>query len=185
MGAVGQAVQRAVGEDRVVKEGDPFVHGPVARDDGRGAPMALDQDIVEVTRLLGGELAQAEVVEDEQVRREPAPQLALEGIVGPGLMQGLQELGDGDEADAGASPAGAVAEGAGEKGLPHTDRPAEDDVLLLGQPVEAEERADAGAVEADGAVPHDLLEGGGLLEPRLFQPQGEAVAVTPVDLVLE
>ena len=32
----------------------------------------LDEHIVEIARLLGGELAQAEVVEEEQVRREPA-----------------------------------------------------------------------------------------------------------------
>ena len=31
--------------------------------------------------------------------------------------------------------------------------------------------AGAGAIEADRAVPHDLLEGGGLLEARLLQPQ--------------
>ena len=31
--------------------------------------------------------------------------------------------------------------------------------------------ASAGAIEADRAVPHDLLEGGGLLEARLLQPQ--------------
>ncbi len=31
--------------------------------------------------------------------------------------------------------------------------------------------AGGGAIEADRAVPHDLLEGGGLLEARLLQPQ--------------
>jgi len=51
--------------------------------------------------------------------------------------------------------------------------------------VRAEGLADAGANEADRAVPHDLLEGGGLLEGRLLQPQGEAMAVAAVDLVLE
>jgi hypothetical protein len=61
--------------------------------------------------------------EEEQVRREPAPQFPLEGVIGPGLMERRQEL------------------------------------------------ADAGAIEADRAVPHDLLEGGGLLEARLLQPQ--------------
>ena len=74
-------------------------------------------------------------------------------------MERLQELGDGDAADAVAGAAGTVPEGAGEEGLPHADGTAEDDVLLLGQPVQAEELADAGAIEADRAVPHDLLEG--------------------------
>jgi hypothetical protein len=31
--------------------------------------MALDEHIVEIARMLDGELAQAEVVEEEQVRR--------------------------------------------------------------------------------------------------------------------
>lgn len=78
-------------------------------------------------------------------------------------MERLQELGDGDAADVVAGAAGSVPEGAGEEGLPHADGTAEDDVLLLGQPVRAEGLADAGAIEADRAVPHDLLEGGGLL----------------------
>ena len=55
------------------------------------APMALGEHIVEIARLLGGELVQAEVVEEEQVRRERAPQFPLEGVVGPGLRERLQE----------------------------------------------------------------------------------------------
>lgn len=100
--------------------------------------MALDEHIVGITRLLGGELAQAEVVEEQQVRREPAPQFPLEGVIGPGLMERLQELGDGDAADAVAGAAGTVPESAGEEGLPHGTE--EDEV-------QAEELADAGAVE--------------------------------------
>jgi hypothetical protein len=53
--------------------------------------MALGEHIVEIARLLGGELVWAEVVEEEQVRREPAPQFPLEGVVGPGLRERLQE----------------------------------------------------------------------------------------------
>jgi hypothetical protein len=84
--------------------------------------MALDAHIVEIARLPGGELAQAEVVEEAQVRRELAPQFPLEGVIGPGLMERLQELGDGDAADAVAGAAGTVPEGAGEEGLPHARR---------------------------------------------------------------
>jgi hypothetical protein len=49
-----------------------------------------------------------------------------------------RSLVDGDAADAVADAAGAVPEGAGEEGLPHADGTPEDDVLLLGQPVQAE-----------------------------------------------
>jgi hypothetical protein len=44
--------------------------------------------------------AQAEVIDDEQIGGEPGAQLALDGVVGARLPQGLQELGDLDEAHA-------------------------------------------------------------------------------------
>ena len=68
MRAMGETIEGAVGEDGVVKEGDPLLNGAVAGD-GRGRPtMPFDEDIVEVTGLLGGELSEAEVVHDEEVQ---------------------------------------------------------------------------------------------------------------------
>jgi hypothetical protein len=90
-------------------------------------------------------------------------------------MERLQELGDGDAT-------GTVPEGAGEE-LPHADETAEDDVLLLGQPVRAEGLADAGAIEADRAVPHDLLKGGGLLGDEAGSRAGNELTITDRDPV--
>ena len=64
-------------------------------------------------------------------------------------MEPLQDLGDGNAADAVAGASGTVPEGAGEEGLPHADGTAEDDVLLLGQPVQA---AASGAGRPGSAV---------------------------------
>jgi hypothetical protein len=61
---VGEAVEGALGQDGVIEEGGPFVDGPVGGDDGGGAAVALDDDLVEVAGLLGVEAAEAEVVED-------------------------------------------------------------------------------------------------------------------------
>lgn len=76
--------------------------------------------------------------------------------IGPGLMERLQV----------AAAAGTVPEGAGEEGVP----------------VQAAELADASAIEADRAVPHDLLEGGGLLDeepPRRFQAVEDGLEILP------
>ncbi len=51
---VGQAVQSAVAEHGVVEEAEPFVHGPVAGDDETGRPMAIEDQFVEICRLLWG-----------------------------------------------------------------------------------------------------------------------------------
>ena len=94
MGAVGEAVEGAVGQDRIVEERDPLVHRPVARDEGRGAAAPLDEDVVDVARLLRRERAEPEVVEDEEIGRQPGAQLAVPGGVGPRLMKGEEQLGD-------------------------------------------------------------------------------------------
>ena len=47
---------------------------------------ALDDDLVGVAGLPGVEAAQAEVIDDEQVRREDAAQDPLGGVVGAGLV---------------------------------------------------------------------------------------------------
>ena len=93
MGLVGEAIERAVGEDGVVEESDPLIHRAVARDDRRRPAVPLDEDVVEIAGLLGGERAQAEVVQDEEIGGQPAAELPLEGIVGARLVQRLRERG--------------------------------------------------------------------------------------------
>ena len=64
---VGQPVQGAVAEDRIVEQAEPFVHGPVAGDDEAGRPVAVEDEFVEIGGLLCGEAVQSQVVQDEQV----------------------------------------------------------------------------------------------------------------------
>ena len=50
---IGQPVQGAVAQDGVVKDAEPFLHGPVAGDDKAGDPVAVEDELVEVGGLLG------------------------------------------------------------------------------------------------------------------------------------
>ncbi|CAN5856681.1 hypothetical protein BH23GEM3_BH23GEM3_06690 [soil metagenome] len=54
---VGEAVERALREDRVVEEGDPLLDGAVGGHDGRGSLVPFDDDFVEI-----GECAYISVV---------------------------------------------------------------------------------------------------------------------------
>jgi group II intron reverse transcriptase/maturase len=83
VGVVGEAVEGALGEDRIVEERDPFLDAPVGGDEGRGTAVTLDDDLVEVAGLLGVEAPEPEVVDDEQIRREQGADHALSGVVGP------------------------------------------------------------------------------------------------------
>ena len=64
MGVVGEAVEGALSQQGVVEEGDPFVDGAVAGDDGACAFVAFDDDLVEVAGMLGVEALEAEVVDE-------------------------------------------------------------------------------------------------------------------------
>jgi hypothetical protein len=147
--------------------------------------LVLLEDVVEVAGLLGGELPEAEIVHDRDVQGEPAAKLALEGVVGTRGVEGVEELGGLDVADGMPGAASGVAEGLREVALPHADWAGEDHVLLLGEPVEAEELADAGPIVADGGLPGDGLGRDLLLEAGDDEPLLEAAAVAAVDFVLE
>ena len=67
---IGQAVQGAVAQDGVVKQSQPLFYRPVAGDNEAGLAVSGDNQLIEVGRLLGGELLQAKVVQDEQVGAE-------------------------------------------------------------------------------------------------------------------
>jgi hypothetical protein len=182
---MGEAIEGTLGQDRVVEEGDPLLDGPVGGDDGRGAAMALDDDLVEVAGLLGVEAAKSKVINDEQIRGEKASEHALRGVIGPGLVDELEERIAAEEEHTASGSAGAVSEGTGEEGLADADGPEEEDVLVALEEAEAEEIADPVPVEGDGGIPVEVLKGVGLLEAGTVETSGEVLVLPAVNLVLE
>ena len=88
---VGQAVQGAVAQDRVVEEAEPSVHRPVAGDDEAGDPVSADDQLVEVGGLLSGEAVEAQIGQDEQTSLyRPVGAATLRGTPGIGTAIGDQ-----------------------------------------------------------------------------------------------
>ena len=77
---VGEAVESAVAKNRVVEDAEPLVHRPVGGDDEAGSPVAIEDEFVEVRRLLGGEPVQPQVTQDEQVRGQEGPEGAVQEL---------------------------------------------------------------------------------------------------------
>ena len=88
---VGQPVQRAVTQDRIVEEAEPSVHRPVAGDDAAGDLAAADDQLVEVSRLRSGEPVEAQIGQDEQTSLyRPVGAATLRGPPGIGVTIGDQ-----------------------------------------------------------------------------------------------
>ena len=49
---VGQAVEGAVAPDGVLEQSQPLVHGPVAGYDEAGSPVPVQDELVQVSRIL-------------------------------------------------------------------------------------------------------------------------------------
>jgi hypothetical protein len=109
------------GEDRIVEERDPLVDRPVRGDDGRGAAVPFEDDLVEVARLLGVEPAESEVIDDQDVGREQAAEDLVGGVIGARLVERLQEMVGAQEEDVAPGSALRVTERTGEEGLPDPD----------------------------------------------------------------
>ena len=88
---VGQPVQGAVAQDGIIEEAEPFLHGPIAGDDGAGDPVSADDQLVEVGGLLSRKPVQAQVVQDEQTSLYlPVGAATLRGPPGIGIAMGDQ-----------------------------------------------------------------------------------------------
>ncbi len=185
VGVVGESVDGALGEDGIVEERDPLVDGSIGSQYRRSTAVPFEDDLVEVTGLLGIETAQREVVDDEDVWSEQATEDLLGGMVGASLVKVSQQVVGAQEQDVATGPAGGVTKGAGEKRLADADGTEEDDVLLALEEAEAEEIADAIAVEGNGGVLVEALQGLLLLESGAVESEREVLVVAPIDLVLE
>ena len=159
VGVVRESVNSALSEDRVVKERDPLIDGPVAGEDGRGTPVALEDDLVEVAGLTGVEAAKREVIDDKDVGGEQATQYLLGGVVGARVVEELEEVIGAQEEDVVVGTARSMTEGGGQESLSYPDGSEEDHILLAFHEAQGEEIADAVPVEGDGSVPVEALEG--------------------------
>src|ERR1700730_3870623 len=59
VGGVGQPIQCAIAEDRIVEQAQPLVHTPIGRDAKTGSTVTFNDQLVQVVALLGGQTAEA------------------------------------------------------------------------------------------------------------------------------
>jgi hypothetical protein len=104
------------------------------------------------------EAVDAEVVQDEKVGCQVAPELGFEAVVGAGLIELAQEQVGTPEEDGMASADGGRAEGLSEESLTDADRSDEDDVLSTGKKVEGEELVEVAPVYLSWRIEVEVLK---------------------------
>jgi hypothetical protein len=94
MGVVNEAVEDGVGICRVADEGVPFVDRDLAGEDGRAAPVAFLEDLVEITTAAAVEGFEAPIVENEELDAGETTQNASIATITAGEPELGEELGN-------------------------------------------------------------------------------------------
>src|SRR6516225_11342250 len=95
---VRQTIQRGVAKDWIIEESEPFIHAAVAGEGEAAAAVTLDNQFVQVLAVLCTQTAQAEVIHDQQIRREETAERLLESVVHACLGELLeQHVGSAEE----------------------------------------------------------------------------------------
>lgn len=147
--------------------------------------MTLDDELVNVARLLWVEPAQTEVIDDENIRRQQPTHRAFGREVCATLVELAQQHVGSHERDLVSRTTRGVPERAREERLADADGAHEDHVLGTFDEAEAEQVAHALVIEGDLGVPVEALERLLLLEAGVLEAGGELLVIATIDLVLQ
>src|SRR6478672_9086797 len=128
MGVVNEAVEDGIGISRVADKGVPFVNGDLAGENGRAAPVAFFEDLVEVTTGTGIERFEAPIVEDEELDAGEAAQDAGIAAVTAGERELGEQLGNPLIENRAVVAAGLVTQGTSKPRFAHAGRPAQNQI---------------------------------------------------------
>src|SRR5438309_10172806 len=145
--------------------------------------MALDDQLVQILALLSGQASQAEVIHDQKVRGEEVAERFLEGVVDACLGELLEQHVSAAEQHVEAGAYGGGAEALSQHGFADADRTDEENVFVLAQEVEAEQRLDLTPIELDRRTPIEAVKHHAIFEASLLEVAFERLVVTPLDLV--
>src|SRR6201987_5224806 len=151
MGVVNQPIEDGVGISRVADEGVPFVDRDLAGEDGRAAPIAFLEDLVEVTTGTGVEWFEAPIVEDEELNAGETAQDAGIAAVTAGDRELGEELGNPLIKNRAVVTAGLVTQGTSKPKFAYSGRPAQNQVVVAVDPLAIGELVEQSAVEPRGA----------------------------------
>src|SRR5690348_2654097 len=134
MSVVNEAVEDGVGVCGVADKGVPFVDRDLAGEDGRAAPMAFLEDLVEVSTGAGVERFEAPIVEDEELDAGETAQDPGIAAVTAGEREFGKELRNPLIENRAVVAASLVTEGASKPRFAHAGRPAQNQIVVRVDP---------------------------------------------------
>ena len=163
----------------------PFVDRNLAGEDGRAAPIAFLEDLVEVTTSTGVQRFEAPIVEDEELDAGEAAQDAGIAAVTAGEREFGEELGNPLIENRAVVAASLVTEGTGKPTFADPGRPAQDQIVVRVDPLSIGELVEESAIEPAWGPVIDVLDAGRLAQSGIAQPGGKPLVAAMGELAIE
>src|SRR6202140_3038202 len=154
---VNEAIEDGVAEGGVSDHVVPMFDGDLAGDDGRGATMAIIEDLQQVAPFGRTENRKAPVVEYQELNAAEGFEHAAISAVAASKSERLEQARDAMILDRTIIAAGLVAEGAGNPALAEPGWPGDEQVLVAADPVAADESGEDGAVDTTWGAQIDVF----------------------------
>lgn len=145
---VNETIQDGVAEGWVADNVVPMFDGDLAGDDGGGATVAIIEDLQKVAPFGRIKNRKAPVIEDQELNAADGLEQATISAVAASQGERLEQARNAVILDRTIVAAGFVAEGAGNPALAEPGCPCDEQVLVAGDPVPADESSEDGAVDA-------------------------------------
>ena len=181
---VDQPIEDRICDGRILEVSVPLLDRELARDQGGLAVVAIVEDLQQVSTDRIGQWGESEVVDDDEIGFGELAQerrLVLQrGVTG----ELVDEPRKPEAADAVVGAASGMADGARDV-TADTGGSGDEDVEVLGDPLESGDLTQAGAIETAGGLEVDVLDGRFLGELGPAQSLTQPTGLTLDDLVLD
>src|SRR4030042_5388011 len=131
MSMMNQPIQSRVGHHGSWEQRDPILRRPITGDDDRGFQVTFDNDLLKVFRLEGRGSGEAEVIDNQKIRRKIFFDAFLPGLISSTGQEKTEEFNRFGEEDLVALATCLMSESLGDVAFAHPGGSIEQDMFLL------------------------------------------------------
>lgn len=180
-----ETIENGVGIGRIADDGVPSLDRKLACYDGRSASISVLKDFQEIMPGLGVERLESPIVKDEELDAAECPGNTSVTTIASGDDEFAEQLWNALIEDGAIITTGLVAQRAGKPTLTDAGRAADDQIIVIVDPVAGDEPLEERTIKAARGPIIDVFNKGLLPELGMAQPRDELLIVSVGHLPVE
>jgi hypothetical protein len=162
----------------------PIFYGELTGNEGRDIAVPIFDHFEKVSSFRLGQRSQPQIIQDKEMSFSESLHETAVTAIGPGEGDLVEELRRAEIKGPEALPAGLLSEGTGEEGFSNSGRAADQDILVLSDPVTGDKVHEDRFVDPSGGSVINVLDRGLKFEFGLLEETFKAMILLPGPLTI-